>query len=491
MRLPYFYQQLLGYLAVIITLLYISFFSFYHFTRTMILDQTEDVLNNYAETLITDVHSGEDLSQAQGLLENQNYDFVVVNGQNEVILPEDKTNINPEEYMSEQNFNQLLDGQRITTTIEVADGENRSNGELNEVVIASVPFFSQESGDYSGFIGVSTPTSFITEQFDDLEKQLFRAFLIAGTLALFISVIISKHQVNRINRLRKAAHMVSDGNYDVRIEYNSRDELDDLSRDFNKMIIELEETSKEVERQEGRRKTFMQDAAHEMRTPLTTINGLLEGLEHGIIDEKNSKRSVQLMSKETKRLIRLVNENLDYENIRSNHIKLEKNLIPLSEIFEEIGHQMNKLAENSNNELIIEDDHDLTVWADFDRLKQILVNLIKNAIQFTEDGTVRVYAKKAKHGMAITVEDTGIGMSKDQIDNIYERYYKADSSRMNTRYGESGLGLSIVQQLVNLHGARMIVTSELDRGSSFCIEFPDSEEDQKELNKRRQEDIIE
>jgi len=103
------------------------------------------------------------------------------------------------------------------------------------------------------------------------------------------------------------------------VEHGDRDELDALSRDFNKMVLALEETEKALNRQEERRTTFMQDAAHEMRTPLTTINGLLEGLEHNVIAENNRLRSIQLMRKETTRLIRLVNENLDYENIRSNH----------------------------------------------------------------------------------------------------------------------------------------------------------------------------
>lgn len=284
---------------------------------------------------------------------------------------------------------------------------------------------------------------------------------------------------------------MAEGEYDVRVEHGDRDELDALSRDFNKMVLALEETEKALNRQEERRKTFMQDAAHEMRTPLTTINGLLEGLEHNVIAENNRLRSIQLMRKETTRLIRLVNENLDYENIRSNHIKLNKTHISLKNIFSEIRYQMDKLADESNNQLEIAEANELTVYADYDRLKQIFVNLIKNAIQFTENGKVSVKAWKSEYGTVIEIADTGIGMSEEQLANIWERYYKADASRRNTKYGESGLGLSIVQQLITLHDARIDVTSEEGVGTTFRLEFPDSPEQAQGLNRQGKKDLIE
>ena len=211
-----------------------------------------------------------------------------------------------------------------------------------------------------------------------------------------------------------------------------------------------------------------------MRTPLTTINGLLEGLEYDVIPESQRLRSIQLMRKETKRLIRLVNENLDYENIRSNRIMLNKHTLPVSEILDEIKEQMTTIAESSNNTLQIDSLEGLTVYADYDRFKQILVNLIKNAIQFTENGTIKVSGQKTDKGTRISIQDTGIGMTEEQMKNIWDRYYKADVSRTNTRYGESGLGLSIVQQLAELHQAHLTVESQLNKGTTFAIEFPDS-----------------
>ncbi|MDZ7834497.1 MAG: ATP-binding protein [Alkalibacterium sp.] len=114
----------------------------------------------------------------------------------------------------------------------------------------------------------------------------------------------------------------------------------------------------------------------------------------------------------------------------------------------------------------------MTVYADYDRLKQILVNLIKNAMQFTQDGVIEITGRQKPDGTEILIKDTGIGMTENQMENIWERYYKADLSRTKTRFGESGLGLAIVQQLVHLHGASITVESEIDKGTTFRIFFP-------------------
>ena len=172
--------------------------------------------------------------------------------------------------------------------------------------------------------------------------------------------------------------------------YYDKDEFDDLAEDFNKMAASLKESQEEINRQEERRRQFMADASHEMRTPLTTINGLLEGLQYNAIPENQKENAIKLMQNETARLIRLVNENLDLETI-------------------------------------------------------------------------------------VRISDTGIGMTEEQILNIWDRYYKVDPSRKNTKYGESGLGLPIVQQLVRLHKGKINVESEPGKGTTFIISFPDVE----------------
>ena len=217
----------------------------------------------------------------------------------------------------------------------------------------------------------------------------------------------------------------------------------------------------------------MADAAHEMRTPLTTVKGLLEGLAYDAIPEEMREKSISLMQNETNRLIRLVNENLDYEKIRTNQIKLNQQTFNAVEALQNIQEQLQKKAADAGDTIVLEAQEEVAIYADYDRFVQVMFNIMQNAIQFTNDGQITVTAEAGFHETILTVSDTGIGMTSEQVKNIWERYYKADPSRKNTKYGESGLGLAIVHQLVQLHHGTIEVQSEPDQGTTFTLTFPD------------------
>ena len=253
----------------------------------------------------------------------------------------------------------------------------------------------------------------------------------------------------------------------------SHDEVAELADDFRDMVNSLKASQQEIQRQEDRRRQFMADAAHEMRTPLTTINGLLEGLAYDAIPEESKGKSIELMRNETNRLIRLVNENLDYEKIRTNQILLSKHTFNARKDLDNITEQLTQKAEEAGDTITIKAPTQLPTYADHDRFVQILFNIVQNAVQFTKNGQITIGGKLGYHQTEFTVSDTGIGMSKDQMKNIWERYYKADPSRKNTKYGESGLGMAIVHQLMGLHGGTIEVDSKLGSGTTFTLIFPD------------------
>ncbi len=276
---------------------------------------------------------------------------------------------------------------------------------------------------------------------------------------------------------------MTNGNFDVQLPVHDKDEFDELADDFNKMTNSLKESQAEIEEQENRRRQFMADASHEMRTPLTTINGLLEGLEYNAIPENQRENAIKLMKNETERLIRLVNENLDYEKIRTNQISMVIKKFNGTETLKNIVAQLEAKAEAAGDTLTLKAVDDIDVYADYDRFVQIMVNIIQNAIQFTENGQITITLEKGYLETIITIEDTGIGMSEQQMKSIWDRYYKVDPSRKNTKYGESGLGLPIVQQLVRLHKGKLEVESELGKGTKFAVRLPDVEI-KKSKNKR-------
>lgn len=466
LRFPYFYQLMTGFLVVIMTLIVVTSTSFYYFGRNQLLNNLEDSFFHYAELLQDVGENPERLEVYNHVLQNQQVEYGIFNEQGHMIYPRSQENIRVS--IGEEELNQLASGHSLLLRSQTVD----LRGNDVETAIIYTPVMNDD-GKYEGFIGIGRPVSHLGGQMDELKGNITRAFLISTIAAVVLSILLSYFLVKRVNKLSKASQRVAEGDYDIYIDHSNRDEIDRLSSDFNKMIKALNDWRKEVLHQEERRKTFMQDVAHEMRTPLTTINGSLEGLEYGIFDEEQEMRSIKLMRKETTRLIRLVNENLDYENIQSDRIILRKNTFPVIEAIEEVREQLTNIAEESCNEIILDDDiGDITIYADYDRFKQIIVNLLKNALQFTSKGEVHISAEQNREYTIFRVSDNGLGMTDDEMENIWDRYYKADPSRKNTKYGESGLGLSIVKQLVELHDGTINVSSKLGEGTAFTIEFP-------------------
>ena len=148
---------------------------------------------------------------------------------------------------------------------------------------------------------VGAEVSAIETNMNAIKNNLILAFLVSIIIAVIMSWFLANWQVKRIDRLRRATKQVAAGDFAVQIEQKGHDEIDDLASDFNEMATSLQKSNQEIERQEQRRKEFMADAAHEMRTPLTTINGLLEGLAYDAIPKESRAKSIQLMRNETKR----------------------------------------------------------------------------------------------------------------------------------------------------------------------------------------------
>ena len=301
------------------------------------------------------------------------------------------------------------------------------------------------------------------------KQNLFNALVSAIIVGLVLSLVLSYYSTNRIKKLSIATKKVTAGDFDVQTHYSGHDEITQLADNFNRMVRTLKKSNQEVKEQEKRRDQFMADAAHEMRTPLTTINGILEGLQYDAIPDKAKPKSIALMSRETKRLIRLVNENLDYEKIRNNQINLVKTRFNARKTFDDVTMQLKQNAAKADDTIFITAPQNLPVYADKDRFTQIMVNLVQNAIQFTANGKIEISGYRIAHATVIMIKDNGIGMNQQQIKYAFERYFKADPSRSRSGKGEYGLGLSIVSSLIKQHGGKISVQSAINQGAEFTI----------------------
>lgn len=477
-----FFQQMMAFLAVTVATLLIVGLVFIQFTRDSVYRTKWHSLQEYADSIfqqsvvldpqdssVTTVRVDQ-LMGMERLLNNQHIHFTIYTENGErVSYPNDNTATQ----ISKKQWRELNKGNILRQESRMAVGQVKHRITMTEL---KKPYFDRQ-GKLICVIAVGSPLANVQADIRQVQKNLLVTFGLAILVAIVASYFLSRYMVRRIQKIRQAAHRVTEGDFEVQLDPGRQDEIGELSADFNLMTKSLKESNDEIKRQEERRRAFMADAAHEMRTPLTTINGLLEGLEYDAIPEDSKEESIRLMQSETKRLIRLVNDNLDYERIRTNKIKLDCQMVNLKQAVLRVVEQLGKKAEKENDQLIVEMNSDVVVYADPDRLIQILFNIVQNGIQFTQNGQITVRAQNASNGTNIQISDNGIGMTEDQIKNIWERYYKADASRIQTK-GESGLGMAIVHELVQIHGGEIEVSSAPGRGTTFKLHFPKAPADQ-------------
>ena len=467
--MKYFYQQLFGFVSVVLLTIAACGILFYNVMSNNVYTQRSQQLQSYAKGLIATDMSDADIYKLVTFLREENVSIAMFDENNAMTYP--SSSIDTNTALTEDELNHLKNG----AAINLKEVQMNFTGEaVDNLITVYYPII--KNGQYKGYVALASPMSRIQTEVRELRNSMFIAFGAAIIIGIMMSFVFANYQTRRINKLRMATHKISEGDFDVKLPVESRDEFDDLIKDFNNMAHSLRESEREVERQENVRRQFMMDVAHEMRTPLTTMNGLLDGLKYNMVPESRRGRSLELISSETQRLIRLVNENLDYEKIRSNQVVLVQHRFAGIGAIQTVVEQMQELAKVKNNTLRYECDKDFSVYADYDRFVQILVNITKNANQFTDNGEIVVKAWNEGKKAIVEISDTGIGINESEIKEIWERFYKADVSRKSTKYGESGLGLAIVKSLVDSHRGKISVKSEVGKGTTFRVVFPGESE---------------
>jgi len=334
------------------------------------------------------------------------------------------------------------------------------------------PFFDNQN-KLIAVVVTRANVSTVADNMDMLRKNLLIAFLVSVVVAVMLSFILSQLIVNRLRLIQLVTRRVAGGDYTAAVNMHRHDEIGALAEDVNVMTKSLAEQEREIEEQEERRKEFMANASHEMRTPLTTISGIVEGLQYGVIPEDEKMHSYDLIKAEADRLTRLVKDNLDYERLRQNKVVLKKKEFDSVPVISNLIDQLAGKSDLAGDEIKLHAKTAVPVFADQDRFIQIIFNIVNNAIQFTENGLITIDAWREAGEAHFKISDTGIGMTEDQVNKIWERYYKADPSR--TKKGESGLGMAIIRQLIEVHDGQISVESQPGVGTSFHVIIPDEQ----------------
>ena len=349
----------------------------------------------------------------------------------------------------ENNMNYMINKNKSNYTEKLFEIKNLDNEIIGNIKI----------GSYGLLYYMDNDVDFLKE----INKVITSIGIVMVLITIFIAILISNNISKPVEVVSNMANLIGDGDYDNKIDYDSNIvEIDVLIKSINNLSAKLEE-------QENLRKRLTTDISHELRTPLTSIQTHLEAMIDGIWEPDTER--LNSVNEEVIRLTNLVNQlqnlaKFDSEKSKLNLAKVNvKNLI-MNVVYNNQGKALEK---NINIECDLES---IDSYLDKDKISQVIVNLLSNSIRYTNNGgKIFISSYKENNNLKIQFKDNGIGIPKENIKYIFERFYRVDESRSKNT-GGIGVGLTIVKSIIDLHQGTIEVRSELNKGSEFIVILP-------------------
>jgi signal transduction histidine kinase len=354
--------------------------------------------------------------------------------------------------------------------IVVADSEGKLLGSRYEGESSGEPIASQGKTPILGTLYISRGSSWgadlalLYALFGRIGRFLFWGCLLAVGIAVALTFVLSRRILAPVKALTSAARRLGQGDFSQRVLIKDRSEVGELAQAFNSMASELEHAEK-------LRRSMVADIAHELRTPLSNICGYLEALRDGVIEPDADV--IRSLEEESRLLSRLVDDLQELSLAEAGELKLVYQPENIVKLIRQVATCWQPRMEAKGVSLFVDLTSDLpTVNIDWQRISQVLHNLLENAMIHTgAGGTVSVSARKQGDFVEVDVSDTGEGIPADDLPYIFERFYRVDKSRSRAT-GGCGLGLTIAKRIVEAHGGRIEVQSEIGKGSQFSFTVP-------------------
>lgn len=301
----------------------------------------------------------------------------------------------------------------------------------------------------------------------DRQIILIIGALVAAGIVIILFVVFSSYYFMRsiitpIKRIGATASLIAQGDFNARIEKSNDDEIGQLCDTINDMAVELGQSEK-------MKNDFISSVSHELRTPLTSIKGWAETIEAGETDQKTFERGMNIIVRESERLSGIVEELLDFSRMQSGRMTLTMDKI---DILAELGEAVYMFSERAKTErkfLLYDEPANLPpVLGDINRLRQVFVNVLDNALKYTsEGGTISVTAEEESGFIKVVISDNGCGIPEEHLPNVKKKFYKA-----NQTVRGSGIGLALADEIMNLHSGSLEIESHENVGTAVTIRIP-------------------
>jgi signal transduction histidine kinase len=470
-----FRRLLISYLVTVLLGLGVVGISISSFTKAHIYDATKQELIRKAKNVnlaIQDTPIPNEKTQGLLAFLDQSFDtrIWVFDKSGKIISTSMKDEVFIGKSIARTIVDQVLEGKNVTTELD-----NKFEG-LDKPMLSVVVPWGKKDRIFGGIV-LHAPVEGINEMFGYLRETILWATLVGVLLSTIMVSYLSWSISRPLRKIEQTTVEIGMGNYSKRVSINNPDEIGDLAQTINTLAEKLEFVEKEREQTEKVRSDFLANISHELRTPLTAMQGFLEALQDGLVEGEDSRQKYyQVMHQEALHLNRLVDDLMDLVKLENHEVTLYRAPLNLNDVLEKLRFTFFDEAAVKNTTITLDVEPGLPkVYADKDRMMQICKNLVKNAVKFTQDGSIHIRATQENNHVLLQVQDSGIGISETDLERIWERFFKSDRGRSKANKG-TGLGLAIVKRLVELHNGEISVQSKLGQGTTFIVSLPIAEE---------------
>lgn len=337
----------------------------------------------------------------------------------------------------------------------------------------AIPLSDELGGEY--IIWVLDNTANARELSGNLMNIIFAAIGIGLVISIMLSMLLAKALVTPIQNLTVAADRVAGGDFDSKLENTAKDEIGTLTRTFNNMADQLENTLDNLKKSEAMRREFVADVSHELRTPITSIRSYAETLSENAsqMPAETEQEFLQVIVTESDRMTKIVQDLLTLSRFDAGSFTLKMEEFSFEKSVRDVYNAMLLESEHRRQSFKVEFKNDPgVIYGDKVRVEQVLMNLISNAIKYTPDGgRIHISAGRIENTVWATVRDNGVGIPQKDIGHVFDRFYRVDKAR-SRESGGTGLGLSIAREIVARHDGELTIESKFGKGTSITMTLP-------------------
>ena len=307
-----------------------------------------------------------------------------------------------------------------------------------------------------------------------LLQIIVEAMAVGLVISVFLSLLLAKTMIAPIQELTHAAEKVASGDFTGKVDNASKDEIGVLTRTFNDMAVQLEDTLDDLKRSEQMRREFVANVSHELRTPITGVKSYAETLAHDPdIPAETRERFLNVILNESDRMTKIVQDLLTLSRFDAGSFEFAFEEFSFEKSVRDVYNAVRMEAQAHHHEFTVEVEPGMPrIRGDKARVEQVLMNMVSNAIKYTKDGG-RISIKAGVRGEEVwcSVKDNGVGIPKEDTQKVFDRFYRVDKAR-SRESGGTGLGLSIAQEIVVRHGGRIDLKSRLGHGTTIAVWLP-------------------